>query len=193
MFYGVLSMMALFIFSNPSRLGKITEAQRSALMGVYGYFAMAMLVFTAAFLIRSYAMTRVKFGVLKSIDDGRYINVASKSDLSYIVAVIVGLVAMFVEVPKLVKASGAGFFDVLLGKSPVGYCLLGVILVFIFCIYAIFGYRLQEVDLPRKRRGKAHVNVSLDKFLASFIAHLPTLICVIMMVVYLLKLHGMKG
>lgn len=193
MFYGVLSMMALFIFSNPSRLENITEAQRSALMGLYGYFTMMILVFTAAFFIRSYAMTRVKFGSLKSIDDGRYINVASKSDLSYIVAVIVGLIAMIVEVPKLVKACNMGFFDVLLGKSPVGYTLLGLMLVFLFCVVAIFGYRLQELDLPRKRRGKAHVNVSLGSFLSVFLPHIPTLACLIMMISYLLKLHGMKG
>ena len=192
MFYGVLIFMALIIFSNPSRLGKITEAQRSSLMGVYGYFTMVILAFTVAFLIRSYSITRVKFGMLKSIDDGRYINVASKSDVLYILATIVAVIALVVEVPKLVKAAGGGFFTVLLGKSPIGYTLLGVLLAFIICLYAVAGYRMQELDLPRKRRGKAHVQVALTDFLSSFVAHVPTLISVGVMVFYLVTLHGMK-
>lgn len=192
MFYGVLIFMSLIIFSNPSRLGKITEAQRSSLMGVYGYFAMVILAFTVAFLIRSYSITRVKFGMLKSIDDGRYINVASKSDVLYILAAIVAVIAIVVEVPKLVKAAGGGFFTVLLGKSPIGYTLLGVLLAFIICLYAVAGYRMQELDLPRKRRGKAHVQVALTDFLSSFVAHVPTLVSVGVMVYYLVTLHGMK-
>ena len=184
--------MFLVLFSYPGRIGPLNEAQRSALMGVYGYFILIMIVFLVAFMIRSYGMARVKFGVLKSIDDGRYINIASKSDLAYILAAVITVISFCTEVPKMVKASGMGFFDVLFGKSVYGYVLLGLVLAVICCFYAIFGYRLQEVDLPRKRRGKAHVNVSLDQFLSAFIAHLPTLICVITLAVYMVQVHGMK-
>lgn len=188
LFYGVVALLSLILFSRPSTFGTLTAQQLDSIGGIYGYFAVSSALLLVSLIIMSYLHSKVKYGSIKSIADNRFTRINNIVNVVMLLGFLILAIGCIFEVPKLCSIMGVGFIGVLTGESNLSFTVLGLFIYILCFIYAIIGGKVSESDLPSRRRSVKLVKIKVSEFLMMFIQHVPSVISTIVLITYLLSL-----
>lgn len=191
LFYGVVILLISILFLRPSLIGQINPEQLKVYLNIQIYYAIGLLAALISLVFMNYIYTKVKYGVIKSVDDIRYIKPRRIMFFFMAIAVIAFLGTFCYEFPKLSGLVDVGFVGILLGKSTFSYSIWGMFVSAVIVLYVMFFTKALENELPRRRRSKQKVKVDMNDFFSIFIPHIPVLINLIVVVVFFVGMRSL--
>lgn len=191
LFYGVVILLVSILILRPSLLAGLSAVEINAYENMFVTFLIGAITALVSIIIMDYSYCKVRYGVIKSIDDIRYIKPNRIMIFFMSISMIAFAITFFYQFIKLCSASAVGFIGIIAGKSTLSFGFWGLFINTLILIYIMVFTKSLENDLPRRRRAIKKVNVDINDFFSIFIPHIPNLLNVIVLIIFFMRIRNM--